>query len=157
MKLSTKGRYAITAMMELAVREQNGPTPLIEIAQTQHISLSYLEQLFAKLRQQGLVKGVRGPGGGFRLNRQAQDITIAEIINAVDGEGFQSFATAADHMPDGQPFVSKRLWSVLSQQIFQFLSGISLAQLMEGPESQALLDRVEGNVAAISSVKQRIA
>ncbi|HAS52295.1 MAG TPA: Fe-S cluster assembly transcriptional regulator IscR, partial [Gammaproteobacteria bacterium] len=84
MKLSTKGRYAVTAMMHLAIHDRNGPVTLAEISQCQGISLSYLEQLFSKLRRRGLVEGVRGPGGGYRLALIPDQVTIADIVSAVD-------------------------------------------------------------------------
>ena len=84
MRLSTKGRYAVTAMMDIALHQKVGPVTLADISQCQGISLSYLEQLFAKLRKGGLVKGVRGPGGGYRLARPADQISVADIIQSVD-------------------------------------------------------------------------
>ena len=84
MRLSTKGRYAVTAMMDIALHEKQGPVTLAEISQCQGISLSYLEQLFSKLRKHGLVTGVRGPGGGYRLAKTADKISIADIIQSVD-------------------------------------------------------------------------
>jgi len=82
MRLSTKGRYSVTAMLDLAIHDRAGPVTLADISQCQGISLSYLEQLFAKLRSDGLVKGVRGPGGGYRLAKPASEISIASIISA---------------------------------------------------------------------------
>ena len=88
MRLSTKGRYAVTAMIDLALHNDVGPVALTDIADTQKISVSYLEQLFARLRKNGLVTGMRGPGGGYRLARAADEITVAEIIAAVDRNNF---------------------------------------------------------------------
>ena len=84
MKLTTKGRYAVTAMLDLAIHAKESPVPLADISQRQGISLSYLEQLFAKLRKQGLVDSARGPGGGYRLSRVSSDISVAEVISAID-------------------------------------------------------------------------
>ena len=84
MRLTTKGRYAVTAMLDLALHYQDGPITLADISQRQGISLSYLEQLFSKLRKQGLVDSTRGPGGGYRLSREANDIAVADVITAVD-------------------------------------------------------------------------
>ena len=98
MKLSTKGRHAITAMMELALRHNNGPVTLADISVEQSISVSYLEQLFARLRNHGLVTGMRGPGGGYCLRRPATEITIAEILSAVD---------------DAMPARRERIWTSL--------------------------------------------
>lgn len=129
MKLSTKGRYAITAMMELALRHKQGPVTLADISVEQSISVSYLEQLFAQLRKHGLVTGLRGPGGGYCLRRPASEISIAEILRAVD-ESLESVAqagtapVAAAH-PRGE---SLMLWDQLSHQIYDYLDSISLAQ-----------------------------
>lgn len=129
MKLSTKGRYAITAMMELALRHKQGPVTLADISVEQSISVSYLEQLFAQLRKHGLVTGLRGPGGGYCLRRPASEISIAEILRAVD-ESLESVAqtgTAAqtDVHARGESLL---LWDQLSHQIYDYLDGISLAQ-----------------------------
>lgn len=129
MKLSTKGRYAITAMMELALRHKQGPVTLADISVEQSISVSYLEQLFAQLRKHGLVTGLRGPGGGYCLRRPASEISIAEILRAVD-ESLESVAQgsaapAADAHPRGESLL---LWDQLSHQIYDYLDNISLAQ-----------------------------
>lgn len=84
MKLTTKGRYAVTAMLDLAIHADSGPITLADVASRQHISLSYLEQLFARLRRQSLVSSVRGPGGGYMLGRDAHEISVADVITAVD-------------------------------------------------------------------------
>ncbi|HEY9199203.1 MAG TPA: Rrf2 family transcriptional regulator [Gammaproteobacteria bacterium] len=127
MKLSTKGRYAITAMMELALRHKQGPVTLADISVEQSISVSYLEQLFALLRKQGLVTGLRGPGGGYCLRRPASEISIADILRAVD-ESLESVAQAAPADTSGMRGESLQLWDQLSHQIFEYLDGISLAQ-----------------------------
>ncbi len=127
MKLSTKGRYAITAMMELALRDKEGPVTLADISVEQSISVSYLEQLFAQLRKHGLVTGLRGPGGGYCLRRPATDISIAEILQAVD----ENVASAAEPPlsleADSPRPRSLRLWDQLSHQLYHYLDGISLA------------------------------
>lgn len=136
MKLSTKGRYAITAMMELALRHKQGPVTLADISVEQSISVSYLEQLFALLRKHGLVTGLRGPGGGYCLRRPASEISIADILRAVD-ESLESVAqpTAAD--TSGMRGESLQLWDQLSHQIFDYLDGISLAQAVTRKEAGA--------------------
>lgn len=134
MKLSTKGRYAVTAMMDLAIHDHYGPVTLAEISQCQGISLSYLEQLFAKLRKSGLVEGVRGPGGGYRLARSAQQVTVAEIITAVDEKLDATRCAGREDCQQGQRCLTHELWSELSQQIFSFLEGITLAQFVERPK-----------------------
>lgn len=131
MKLSTKGRYAVTAMMDLAIHDGFGPVTLADISQCQGISLSYLEQLFAKLRKKGLVEGVRGPGGGYRLARPASHVTVADIISAVDEKVDATRCSGKENCQNGRRCLTHELWSDLSQQIFTFLSGITLAQFVE--------------------------
>ena len=135
MRLSTKGRYAVMAMADLAQHEAaNKPVSLADIAQRQEISLSYLEQLFAKLRRNGLVKSVRGPGGGYRLSRPAGDLRIADVIVAVD----EPIATtrckpgsAKGCTGQGARCVTHDLWEELGRQIHVFLSSVSLADVVE--------------------------
>lgn len=127
MKLSTKGRYAITAMMELALRHKQGPVTLADISVEQSISVSYLEQLFALLRKHGLVTGLRGPGGGYCLRRPASEISIANILRAVD-ESLESVAQTTMADATGLRGESLQLWDQLSHQIFDYLDSISLAQ-----------------------------
>jgi Rrf2 family iron-sulfur cluster assembly transcriptional regulator len=131
MKLSTKGRYAVTAMMDLAIHDGFGPVTLADISKCQGISLSYLEQLFAKLRKRGLVEGVRGPGGGYRLARPAAHVTVADIISAVDEKVDATRCFGKENCQKGRRCLTHELWSDLSQQIFTFLSGITLAQFVE--------------------------
>jgi len=135
MRLSTKGRYAVMAMADLAQHEAaNKPVSLADIAQRQEISLSYLEQLFAKLRRGGLVKSVRGPGGGYRLSRPSAELRIADIIVAVDEPiaatrckpGSSKGCTA-----QGARCVTHDLWEELGRQIHVFLSGVSLSDVVE--------------------------
>jgi len=127
MKLSTKGRYAITAMLDLALNANKGnKVTLADISAFQGISLSYLEQLFARLRQTKLVSGTRGPGGGYHLARPASDISIAEIIAAVDEP-----STKAKVMKiDDRHRKTQQLWEILSHNINGYLSNISLADLI---------------------------
>ncbi len=139
MKLSTKGRYAVTAMMDLAIHDHQGPVTLAEISQCQGISLSYLEQLFAKLRRNGLVEGVRGPGGGYRLARPAGDVTVADIISAVDERVDSTRCAGKENCQEGRRCLTHELWTDLSDQIFQFLEGITLAQFVERPSVREVL------------------
>ena len=141
MRLSTKGRYAVTAMMDLAIHDKFGPVTLAEISQCQGISLSYLEQLFAKLRRCGLVEGMRGPGGGYRLARSAEQITIADIISAVDEKLDATRCGGRENCQDGRRCLTHELWSDLSRQIFSFLEGITLAQFVERPSVRQVADR----------------
>ncbi|MCB1919971.1 MAG: Fe-S cluster assembly transcription factor [Candidatus Competibacteraceae bacterium] len=133
MKLSTKGRYAVTAMMHLAIHDRQGPVTLAEISQCQGISLSYLEQLFAKLRKHGLVEGVRGPGGGYRLARTPDQVTVANIISAVDERLDATRCCGDENCQGGRRCLTHQLWTDLSRQIFTFLEGITLAQFVERP------------------------
>ena len=127
MKLSTKGRHAVTAMMELALRHKEGPVTLADISAQQSISISYLEQLFAKLRQHGLVTGMRGPGGGYCLARPAADISIAAILNAVD----DLVKRQESSMLEGSIPGSLLMWQRLSNQVYDYLDGITLAEAVE--------------------------
>jgi Rrf2 family iron-sulfur cluster assembly transcriptional regulator len=129
MKISTKGRHAVTAMMELALRNQSGPVTLGDISVEQSISVSYLEQLFARLRGAGLVTGMRGPGGGYRLQRAAADISVAEILQAIDdvAQSEQKPALGATKKRSD----SLALWDTLSQRIYDYLDSISLADAVE--------------------------
>jgi Rrf2 family iron-sulfur cluster assembly transcriptional regulator len=131
MRLTTKGRYAVTAMLDLAIRHNNGPISLAEISERQGISLSYLEQLFTKLRRSGLVKSTRGPGGGYSLSRASDEITVAEVITAVDEKVDTTRCGGLGNCQDHEPCLTHDLWTDLSQQIYQFLSSISLGQLVE--------------------------
>lgn len=124
MKLTTKGRYAVTAMLDLTLHSGGEPISLADISNRQSISISYLEQLFAKLRKSALVRSVRGPGGGYKLARAPEEVYIAEIIDAVIG----NTNAAADESE--QQRSTDILWGRLSGQIHGFLSGISLAQLL---------------------------
>ena len=126
MKLSTKSQHAVTAMIDLALNDNVRIITLAEISKNQGISLSYLEQLFAKMRKAELVSGVRGPGGGYRLARKPYEITIAQIINSID-EKSKSFPTE----PREQPYVSHSMWNILSQKINQFLSQMTLADFTD--------------------------
>ena len=134
MKLTTKGRYAVTAMLDLALHAQEAPVPLADISQRQGISLSYLEQLFAKLRRQGLVSSARGPGGGYRLSRDSKEIAISEVINAINEHVDARRCGGLGNCQDDEPCLTHELWSDLSQQIQDFLTNISLGDLVERRE-----------------------
>ena len=132
MKLSTKGRYAVTAMLELAINASGDRrVTLADISEMQGISLSYLEQLFARLRQAALVKGTRGPGGGYRLARNTHEITIAQIIHAVDEKMDMTNCEGMENCRGGERCLTHELWNALSHDIFRFLDGISLGDLVE--------------------------
>ena len=131
MRLTTKGRYAVTAMLDLAYHSQKHPVTLTDIATRQTISLSYLEQLFARLRKAGMVKGVRGPGGGYTLNRNAHDINIADIIEAVDETVDSTKCGGKGNCHHEQPCITHELWMGLSEQIRTYLKQITLGHLLE--------------------------
>jgi Rrf2 family iron-sulfur cluster assembly transcriptional regulator len=131
MKLTTKGRYAVTAMLDLALHAQNSPVPLADISQRQGISLSYLEQLFAKLRKKGLVDSARGPGGGYRLSRAAEEIPVAEVITAIHEHVDARRCGGLANCQNNEPCLTHELWEDLSKQIHDFLTGISLGDLVK--------------------------
>jgi Rrf2 family iron-sulfur cluster assembly transcriptional regulator len=141
MRLSTKGRYAVTAMMDLAIYGSAGPVTLADISQCQDISLSYLEQLFAKLRKAKLVEGVRGPGGGYRLGRPASKISVAEIITAVDEKLDMTQCHGEGNCMDGEKCLTHELWRDLSDRLYEFLDGITLSDFVERPEVQEVARR----------------
>lgn len=130
MRLTTKGRYAVTAMLDLTIHADEKPVSLAEISQRQSISLSYLEQLFARLRQSDLVSSVRGPGGGYRLGRDSDTIFIAQIIDAVNESVDTTNCQGKVDCQGGEICLTHALWDELSGEIHRFLNGISLAQLM---------------------------
>jgi len=133
MRLSTKGRYSVTAMLDLAIHDKAGPVTLADISHCQGISLSYLEQLFAKLRKEGLVKGVRGPGGGYRLARPASEISIAQIIRSVDENVDVTRCKGEGNCQGGEKCLTHELWTNLSARLYNFLDNISLAQFVDRP------------------------
>ncbi|MCW8107310.1 Fe-S cluster assembly transcriptional regulator IscR [Alteromonas ponticola] len=145
MKLTSKGRYAVTAMLDVALHSAKGPVPLADISERQGISLSYLEQLFARLRKEKLVDSVRGPGGGYKLGRDASDIAVGQVIRAVD-ESVD--ATRCQGMADcqgGERCLTHSLWQDLSDRISLFLNGISLGELMAQREVQEVAGRQDKN------------
>jgi Rrf2 family iron-sulfur cluster assembly transcriptional regulator len=141
MRLSTKGRYAVTAMMDIALHERVGPVTLADISQCQGISLSYLEQLFAKLRKCGLVEGVRGPGGGYRLARSADQISVADIIQSVDEKLDMTKCGGKGNCSKGEKCLTHQLWFELSCKLYNFLSDIKLDQYVNRPEINELVKK----------------
>lgn len=144
MRLTTKGRYAVTAMLDLALNHGQGPITLADIAQRQSISLSYLEQLFSKLRTRALVTSVRGPGGGYNLTRSAADIPIAEVISAVDENVDTTRCGGAHNCRDSEPCLTHDLWQDLSARIHEYLDRISLQDLVDRKNAQDILDKSQG-------------
>ena len=141
MRLTTRGRYAVTAMLDLALHAQEKPVSLAEISERQTISLSYLEQLFARLRQSGLVASVRGPGGGYRLVASSSNIWVADIIDAVNESVYTTSCQGKGDCQGGSICLTHYLWDDLSQQIHSFLSSISLADLVAKRNVQDIAHR----------------
>ena len=141
MRLTTKGRYAVTAMLDLALNGNDRPISLADISGRQDISLSYLEQLFAKLRRNDLVTSVRGPGGGYRLSRGGDEIFVAQIIDAVNETVDATGCGGTADCQQGEVCLTHHLWCDLSDQIHNFLSEISLSNLVERREVQSVAAR----------------
>lgn len=141
MRLTTKGRYAVTAMLDLAIHAQKSPVSLSDISGRQEISLSYLEQLFAKLRRNQLVSSVRGPGGGYQLSRSGKDINIAQVVNAVDESMDVTRCEGKGNCQRGEACLTHHLWNDLSSQIHSFLENITLQSLVERQEIKAVAKR----------------
>lgn len=131
MRLTTKGRFAVTAMVDLALRHGSGPVTLAEISGRQKISLSYLEQLFGKLRRQHIVDSVRGPGGGYCLGRDMSELTVAEIILAVDEPIDATQCGGKENCKDEGKCLTHDLWATLNARIFDYLGSVTLRQLVE--------------------------
>lgn len=131
MKLTSKGRYAVTAMLDVALHAKEGPVALADISERQEISLSYLEQLFARLRKNQLVNSVRGPGGGYKLGKPASEIAIGEVIRAVDESVDATRCQGLADCQGGEKCLTHSLWQDLSDRITGFLNGISLDDLMK--------------------------
>ena len=131
MRLTTKGRFAVTAMIDLAGRQSDGPVTLAGIAERQKISLSYLEQLFGKLRRHGLVNSVRGPGGGYRLALDSNAITVADIIIAVDEPLDATQCGGKQNCHDEQRCMTHHLWSNLNKRMYAYLDSVSLSALVK--------------------------
>jgi len=141
MRLTTKGRYAVTAMLDLAIHSDKGPVSLSEISKRQEISLSYLEQLFSKLRKADLVASIRGPGGGYQLGRTLDTIYIAQIVDAVNESIDATNCGGKGNCQQGEVCLTHHLWSDLSDQIHQFLNSISLAKLVERRDVKTVSQR----------------
>jgi len=141
MRLTTKGRYAVTAMLDLALNAKDRPITLADISQRQGISLSYLEQLFSRLRKQDLVSSARGPGGGYRLSRSADEINVAQVIEAVDEKVTVTRCGGKGDCQNGEACLTHKLWCSLSEQIHGFLNGISLGDLVEEEHVKMVAER----------------
>lgn len=140
MRLSTKGRFAVTAMIDVALREGAGPVPLSDIAVRHQISLSYLEQMFSKLRQHGLVESTRGPGGGYALGHRAESITVADIIGAVEGSAPPS-SSSAGNSPQNERMaqdMTQDLWDALRSKMEDYMQSITLRSLAAGQRAKGV-------------------
>jgi len=136
MKLTTKGRFAVTAMLDLALNEVSNPVTLSEISERQSISLSYLEQLFSRMRRMGLVKSVRGPGGGYHTAMDYDAITIKKIITSVDEQIDSTQCGGQENCKDGNRCITHDLWESLNHKIFDYLDGLTLANLVESQRNK---------------------
>lgn len=141
MRLTTKGRYAVTAMLDLALQDGDQPTALAEISARQGISLSYLEQLFARLRKKGLVSSARGPGGGYRLGQPMSEISVADVISAVDESVDATKCGGEQNCRGEERCLTHELWAELSEQIYDFLNGIYLGDLVKRKSIKDLSER----------------
>jgi Rrf2 family iron-sulfur cluster assembly transcriptional regulator len=131
MRLTTKGRFAVTAMVDLAMRQSRGPVTLAAISERQHISLSYLEQLFGKLRRRRLVSSVRGPGGGYNLAQAPESISVADIVTAVDEPLDATQCGGKENCADDKRCMTHDLWATLNTKMHEYLSSVSLGDLVE--------------------------
>jgi Rrf2 family iron-sulfur cluster assembly transcriptional regulator len=151
MRLTTKGRFAVTAMIDLAQRQTNGPVTLAGISERQKISLSYLEQLFGKLRRHNIVGSVRGPGGGYRLARAMNEVTVADIIAAVDEPLDATNCGGRENCQDEHRCMTHDLWTNLNKRMHEYLASVSLYDLVNQPKAKAIAatvaidDRLRGS------------
>lgn len=153
MRLTTKGRYAVTAMLDLALHSSAGPVRLAEISQRQELSLSYLEQLFSKLKRGDLVGSSRGPGGGYSLNKEPAAISVAAIIDAVDESVDATSCSGKSDCQEGSICLTHHLWNDLTEQIHSFLKGISLADLVNRKEIQTVSERQDNRLDAANDLQ----
>lgn len=147
MRLTTKGRFAVTAMLDLAIHEKDRPVTLADISERQYISLSYLEQLFSKLRRCGLVKSVRGPGGGYRIAKHLDEIAVADIISAVDEQVDATQCGGHENCRNERRCMTHDLWTSLNVKILEYLAEVSLSDLVtsQGPDKKiTLTKRLDG-------------
>ena len=147
MKLTTKGRFAVTAMLDLAMRQNRGPVTLAAISERQHISLSYLEQLFGKLRRAKLVSSVRGPGGGYNLAQGPQQITVADIVTAVDEPLDATQCGGKENCHEEKRCMTHDLWATLNEKMYDYLTSVTLADLVAHQNGK--------QVAVIKDFRQR--
>ncbi|HEY0635372.1 MAG TPA: Fe-S cluster assembly transcriptional regulator IscR [Gammaproteobacteria bacterium] len=154
MRLTTKGRYAVTAMLDLALHYKEGPITLADISKRQGISLSYLEQLFSRLRKNGLVDSARGPGGGYRLSREAAQISVADVITAVDEKVDAMRCEGKGNCHENGQCLTHELWCDLSDQIYAFLKSIDLGQLVARQGVQEVAARQDRQIKAVGNASR---
>ena len=156
MRLTSKGRYAVTAMLDVALHAEQGPVPLADISERQAISLSYLEQLFSRLRKQGLVASVRGPGGGYRLGKPANEISIGQVIAAVNESVDATRCHGLNGCQGGIQCLTHSLWRDLSDRISNFLDEITLGELVSQSEVKRVAERQELHSHAASALAAKL-
>ncbi|MBL8414227.1 MAG: Fe-S cluster assembly transcriptional regulator IscR [Propionivibrio sp.] len=149
MRLTTKGRFAVTAMIDLALRSSDGPVTLAGISERQKISLSYLEQLFGKLRRYSLVDSVRGPGGGYCLARPGGQITVADIVRAVDEQLDATQCGGKENCKDEERCMTHELWATLNLKMYEYLTSVTLADLADKQ-----LKKVGGDVSVLKDARR---
>ena len=141
MRMTTKSRFAVSAMIDLALREQQGPVSLTDICERHKISLSYLEQIFSKLRQQGLVESTRGPGGGYSLSRPASTISVADIIDTVDDLSEQKYLGADQQDDVSKADMTQDLWETLNSKMMTYMQSITLRSLADDQQAKSVVNR----------------
>lgn len=154
MRLTTKGRFAVTAMVDLALRHGNGPVTLAGISERQDISLSYLEQLFGKLRRHKLVESVRGPGGGYTLAKALSEISVADVIRAVDEPIDATQCGGKENCHDDHRCMTHDLWMSLNEKIYEYLNSVTLADLVakqQGCGKAVLNEKMRGEKVAVAA------
>lgn len=156
MRLTSKGRYAVTAMLDVALHSQEGPVPLADISERQGISLSYLEQLFSRLRKNGLVSSVRGPGGGYLLGRNPAEIAVGSVISAVDESVDATRCMGRGGCQSGTRCLTHTLWHDLSERISSFLNDITLAELVINQEILDVADRQNNDTQGSATSSHRL-
>lgn len=149
MRLTTKGRFAVTAMIDLALRSGEGPVTLAGISERQKISLSYLEQLFGKLRRYNLVDSVRGPGGGYCLSRPFDQISVADIVRAVDEPLDATQCGGQENCKDSERCMTHDLWATLNFKMYEYLNSVSLSDLVLGQ-----VKKTDGNIAVLQDARR---
>lgn len=157
MRLTSKGRYAVTAMLDVALNSSGGPVPLADISERQGISLSYLEQLFSRLRKHGLVSSVRGPGGGYLLGKMPAEISVGEVISAVDESVDATRCLGKLDCQGGEKCLTHALWRGLSDRLSDFLNNITLAELVSNREVLEVSERQHQEARHIPNVQETIA